>query len=104
MFGVAKLVLQNKIVLIGLVAVGGFFFIGNKETSKPSSPWSSTPVAAAAPHTAKGSMTDKMMGVVSSASKYAGVDKVLPTDLAKKTTGNFDNAEKSYKAANHASD
>ncbi len=105
MFGVAKLVIQNKVVVIGLIVAGGFFFMGNQEKPKPSSPWASGAVASAPTSSSdKGSMTSKMMGVVSSASKYAGVDKVLPHDLAKQTVNNFGTTEKSFKEANHRSE
>ncbi len=78
MYRVAQWVVRHKVLVVAVGAAGFIFFGGNKEEQKPANPWSagqSSEVAVVGSSGAKKSLTDKAIGVVSSAAKeYVGVD------------------------------
>lgn len=80
MYRVAQWVVRHKVLVVAVGAAGFIFLGGNKEDAKPANPWSAgqtsdVAVSGSSSSGAKKSLTDKAIGVVSSAAKeYVGVD------------------------------
>ena len=105
MFGFAQLIMRNKIVLLGLGAIVGFLFFGNKqEEVKPANPWSDTPVVTevASGDKAKGSITDKVFKAADTAADYVGASEYKPSALRGKAVGGLDSASGAMKNVNRS--
>ena len=105
MFGFARIIARNWIVLVALVGVGYFLLAGQKEAPKPSSPWSTVATTQVASSTgSKASMTDKVLGVADSAAKYAGVQGYTPGALKDQAVGNMNKTENALTKAGSGQD
>lgn len=91
MFGFARILVRNKFVLIGLLAIAGFYFLGGKEdeAGKPSNPWSNAP-AKPAQVASKDSITEKALNIADRAAKAAGAEEYSPSALREKSVGNLE--------------
>jgi hypothetical protein len=93
MFGIARVLVRNKVLVIGVIAVGAFFMSGQKEEPKPSSPWAVAPAAPVQGGGAAGSsFTDKAFKAADSAAKMAGMEDYAPSQLRDQTVGNLEKA------------
>jgi hypothetical protein len=91
MFGIARVLVRNKVLVVGVLAVGVFLASGSREETKPANPWSSAPAPQAASSDAEGtSFTDKAFKAADSAAKMAGVEEFSPSALKDQTVGNLD--------------
>ena len=100
MFGIARILIRNKVLVAGLVAVGIFLSSGDKQAPKPPSPWAagaSSPVVAS--EGSKTSLTDKALTVVDSAPKMAGVEEYSPSALKEQAVGGFVTTDAAIKNA-----
>ena len=105
MFGFARIIARNGIVLVALVVVGYFLFAGKKETPKPSSPWAvNAPAQVASSTGSKASMTDKVLKVADNAAKYAGVQGYAPGALKDQAVGGMNKAEGGLNKATSSQD
>ena len=94
MFGFARIIARNWIVLVAVVGVGYFLFAGKKEEAKPSSPWAvNAPAQVASSTGSKASMTDRVIKVADSAARYAGVKEYTPGALKDQAVGNMNKTE-----------
>ncbi|MEO6716211.1 MAG: hypothetical protein ABIM50_03055 [Novosphingobium sp.] len=96
MFGIARIIARNGVVVIGLIGAGYFLFGGKKEEPKGSSPWAVNAPAHVASSTSTGtkaSMTDKVLKVADNAAKYAGVGDLTPSALKDQAVGGMNKAE-----------
>ena len=94
MFGIARILIRNKVLVVGLVAVGVFLASGDKDASKPASPWAAgaaEPVASSAG--SKASLTDRALKVVDGAAKMAGVEEYSPSALKEQAVGGFEKTD-----------
>lgn len=105
MFGFARAIVRNKFIFIGLIAVVGFLFFGQKQdddASKPHNPWSNVPAQTAQVSTStpdKNSLTAKALNIADRAAKAAGAEDFAPSALREKSVGNL---EKASSAVNNA--
>jgi hypothetical protein len=104
MFGIAKTIVRNKFIFIGLLAIVGFFFLGGKkeEDTRPHNPWSAAPAQpaqVASNNLDKDSMTEKALNIADRAAKAAGAEEYSPSALREKSIGNL---QKSSSALNQA--
>ena len=105
MFGFARIIARNGVLLIALIGVGYFLFAGKKEEPKPSSPWAvNAPAQVASSTGAKASMTDKVLGAADSAAKYAGVQAYTPGALKDQAVGNMNKTEGALTKAGSSQD
>ena len=105
MFGFAKFIARNGIIVIALIGAGYFLFGGKKEVPKPSSPWAANAPAQVANATpAKASMTDKVLKVADGAAKYAGVQAYAPTALRDQAVGNINKTQTALENPNKNQD
>ena len=95
MFGFARIIARNAVLLIALVGAGYFLFGGKKDEPAPSSPWAVNAPAQVASSTSssQGSMTDKVLKAADSAAKYAGVSEYTPSALKDQAVGNLNKTE-----------
>lgn len=104
MFGVARLVVRYKVLVIGALVAGFLFMGGGDESKAPVSPWDAGSGEAVAASTDKDSLTGKAFDAVAGATKdYAGVDisAVNPAKLRKATVDNWHSVGDAAKNANH---
>lgn len=97
MFGIARAIVRNKIVFIGLLLVCGVFFFGGKkeEDTRPHNPWSAAPAQAAqlaSSRLEKDSMSEKAFKLADRAAEAAGFEEYSPSALRDKSVGNLEKA------------
>lgn len=103
MFGVARLVVRYKVLVIGAVVAGFLLMGGGNETKPPVSPWDAGSGEAVAASSDKDSLTGRAFAVVADAAKdHAGVDisAANPARLRQATVDNWNNVGDAAKNAN----
>ncbi len=96
MFGIARIIARNGVLVVALIGVGYFLFAGKQDEPKVSSPWAVNAPAHVAGSTGSGtkaSMTDKVLKAADSAAKYAGVGNLTPGALKDQAVGGMNKAE-----------
>ena len=96
MFGIARIIARNGVLLVALIGAGYFLFGGKKDEPKVSSPWAVNAPAKVAGSVSTGtktSMTDKVLKAADSAAQYAGVGEFKPSELKDQAVGGMNKAE-----------
>ncbi len=106
MFGFARWVYHNKVVVVGAAVAVAILTSGNSQPVKPANAWAATapgaPGAVAYGEHKQPSVGQTAAKALTRVAKTVGVDKMLPSELLDQSKGNFESADQALKGATNS--